>query len=129
MFQDTFCLYLIQLSYLLDKPFRIRVLVRLKGHGKLIAYMRPTEYELTVRGHLRQVLVNHIAIRLYAPEETSQECLYGTAAAAVILLVVIEEISDILQFIHQGPYILLIIMTLLGRVSPLANEILAGIKF
>ena len=113
MFQDTFCLYLIQLSYLLDKPFRIRVLVRLKGHGKLIAYMRPTEYELTVRGHLRQVLVNHIA------EETSQECLYGTAAAAVILLVVIEEISDILQFIHQGPYILLIIMTLLGRVSPI----------
>ena len=81
--------------------------------------MRPTEYELTVRGHLRQVLVNHIAIRLYAPEETSQECLYGTAAAAVILLVVIEEISDILQFIHQGPYILLIIMTLLGRVSPI----------
>ena len=119
MFQDTFCLYLKQLSYLLDKPFRIRVLVRLKGHGKLIAYMRPTEYELTVRGHLRQVLVNHIAIRLYAPEETSQECLYGTAAAAVILLVVIEEISDILQFIHQGPYILLIIMTLLGRVSPI----------
>ena len=119
MFQDTFCLYLIQLSYLLDKPFRIRVLVRLKGHGKLIAYMRPTEYELTVRGHLRQVLVNHIAIRLYAPEETSQECLYGTAAAAVILLVVIKEISDILQFIHQGPYILLIIMTLLGRVSPI----------
>lgn len=63
-FQDTFSLYLLQLTYFQNKPFSSRILVRLKGHGKLIAHMRPTEYELTLRVYLCQVLVNHIAIGL-----------------------------------------------------------------
>ena len=63
----------------------------LKGHGKLIAYMRPTEYKLTFRIYLCQVLVNHISVRLYTSKKASLESFNRTATTAVILVFVIRD--------------------------------------
>ena len=67
-------------------------------------------------GYLRQVLVDHITIGLYAPQEVTKERFNRADAAAVVFIVVIEEISDVLQPVHQSPNILLIIMSQLGAV-------------
>lgn len=60
---------------------------------------------------LCQVLVNHISIRLYASQEISQKRFNRTATTAIIPVIVVEEISDILLFVHQSPNVLLIVMT------------------
>ena len=66
---------------------------------------------------LCQVLVNHISIRLYASQEISQKRFNRTATTAIIPVIVVEEISDILLFVHQSPNVLLIVMTQLGAIT------------
>ena len=72
--------------------------------------MGPAKYKFILRLHLWQMLVNHIAVRLDASEETSPKSLDRMADTAVILSIVIEEIGDILQLVHQSPDAFLIII-------------------
>lgn len=105
--EQTFRFYLVKHRYQLYKPVCVIVFAGLVNRLKLIADMGTTHQMLIGRIVLGEFLVYHIAIRLNGTKKITQESLNRSFTSAVILVIVIEEVSNLLRLVHKNPHILL----------------------